>query len=65
MQPNAYSRPDDRELLRASLRLGHEYEASLVIRCGAELLLSASTDPRSDEGYTAVKANMSDALWKL
>lgn len=40
----------------------NEYEASLVIRSGAELLLSASSDPRSDEGYAAVKANMSAAL---
>ncbi|WP_240720255.1 hypothetical protein [Pseudarthrobacter sp. NamB4] len=40
----------------------NEYEASLIIRSGAELLLSASADPRSDEGYAAVKANMSAAL---
>jgi predicted aminopeptidase len=40
----------------------NEYEASLVIKSGAELLLSASSDPRSDEGYAAVKANMSEAL---
>jgi hypothetical protein len=39
-----------------------EYEASLVIKSGAELLLSASSDPRSDEGYARVKANMSKAL---
>ncbi|VXB38452.1 conserved hypothetical protein [Arthrobacter sp. 9AX] len=40
----------------------NEYEASLVIRSGAELLVSASSDPRPDEGYAAVKANMSQAL---
>lgn len=40
----------------------NEYEASLVIRSGAELLVQASSDPRSDEGYAAVKANMSQAL---
>jgi hypothetical protein len=40
----------------------NEYEASLVIKSGAELLLSASSDPRSDEGYAAVKTNMSKAL---
>lgn len=40
----------------------NEYEASVVIKSGAELLLSASSDPRSDEGYAAVKANMSAAL---
>ena len=40
----------------------NEYEASLVIKSGAELLLSASSDPRSDEGYTAVKTNVSQAL---
>jgi hypothetical protein len=40
----------------------NEYEASLVIRSGAELLQSASSDPRSDEGYAGVKANLSQAL---
>lgn len=40
----------------------NEYEASLVIRSGAELLLQAASEPRSDEGYAAVKANMSLAL---
>lgn len=40
----------------------NEYEASVVIKSGAELLLSASSDPRSDEGYAAVKANMAAAL---
>lgn len=40
----------------------NEYEASVVIKSGAELLLLASSDPRSDEGYAAVKANVSAAL---
>ena len=40
----------------------NEYEASLVIKSGAEMLSSASSDPRSDEGYAAVKANVSEAL---
>ena len=40
----------------------NEYEASLVIRSGAELLSAASSDPRSEEGYEAVKANISAAL---
>ncbi|MBX7444360.1 MULTISPECIES: hypothetical protein [unclassified Arthrobacter] len=40
----------------------NEYEASVVIKSGAELLLSASSDPRSDEGYAGVKANMAAAL---
>ncbi len=40
----------------------HEYEASLIIRSGAELLLSASSDPRADDGYAAVKTNLSQAL---
>jgi hypothetical protein len=35
-----------------------EYEASLIVRSGAELLRVASSDPRSDEGYKAVKANV-------
>ena len=39
----------------------NEYEASVVIKSGAELLLSASSDPRSDEGYAGVKANMAAA----
>ncbi|MCH6472577.1 hypothetical protein [Sinomonas terrae] len=40
----------------------NELEASLIIRAGAELLETASGDPRSEEGYTAVKANLSAAL---
>ncbi|WP_223257129.1 hypothetical protein [Arthrobacter globiformis] len=40
----------------------NEYEASLIIRAGAELLRVASSDPRSEEGYEAVKANISEAL---
>lgn len=40
----------------------NEYEASLIIRAGAELLRAASSDPRSEEGYDAVKANISEAL---
>ncbi|RWW91431.1 MULTISPECIES: hypothetical protein [Paenarthrobacter] len=40
----------------------NEYEASLVIKAGAEHLSAASSDPRSEEGYTAVKANLSEAL---
>ncbi|WP_411375015.1 hypothetical protein ACLH0K_00965 [Arthrobacter sp. MPF02] len=40
----------------------NEYEASVVIKSGAELLLSASSDPRSYEGCAAVKANVSAAL---
>lgn len=43
----------------------NEYEASLVIRCGAEQLSSASGDPRSEEGYPAVKANISEALERI
>jgi hypothetical protein len=43
----------------------NEYEASLVIKSGAELLSSASSDPRSEEGYAAVKANISDALERI
>lgn len=39
-----------------------EYQASLVIRAGAQLLLSASTDPRSDQGYDEVRTNISEAL---
>lgn len=39
-----------------------EYQASLVIVAGAQSLLDASTDPRSDQGYTEVKANISEAL---
>lgn len=42
-----------------------EYEASLVIKSGAELLLAASSDPRSDEGYAGVKANISEALERI
>jgi hypothetical protein len=40
----------------------NELEASLVIRAGAELLEAASADPRSDQGYAAVKAHLSAAL---
>ena len=40
----------------------NEYEASLIITAGAELLKAASADPRSEEGYEAVKANISEAL---
>lgn len=40
----------------------NELEASLVIRAGADQLRAASADPRSAEGYTAVKANLSAAL---
>ncbi|WP_311764411.1 hypothetical protein [Arthrobacter ipis] len=40
----------------------NEYEASLVIKSGAQLLSSASSDPRSEEGYAAVQANISEAL---
>jgi hypothetical protein len=40
----------------------NEYEASLVIKSGAEQLSSASADPRSEEGYAAVKVNISEAL---
>ncbi|MFC9350532.1 hypothetical protein [Arthrobacter sp. NPDC057013] len=40
----------------------NEYEASLIITAGAELLKVASSDPRSEEGYEAVKANISEAL---
>jgi hypothetical protein len=43
----------------------NEYEASLVIKSGAELLSSASSDPRSEEGYKAVRANISEALNRI
>jgi hypothetical protein len=43
----------------------NEYEASLVIKSGAELLSAASSDPRSEEGYTAVKANISESLNRI
>ncbi|WP_311381123.1 hypothetical protein [Arthrobacter sp. ISL-85] len=43
----------------------NEYEASLVIRSGAELLSSASSDPRSEEGYAAVKGNIAEALERI
>ncbi len=40
----------------------NELEASLVVRAGAELLKAASSDPRSDEGYQIVRANLAAAL---
>lgn len=40
----------------------NELEASLIVRAGAELLNAASSDPRSDEGYQIVRANLSAAL---
>jgi len=40
----------------------NESEASLVIKAGAELLRTASSDPRSNEGYPAVKADIAMAL---
>ncbi|MEA5454050.1 hypothetical protein SPF06_04870 [Sinomonas sp. JGH33] len=40
----------------------NEFEASLILRAGAELLAVESADPRSEEGYGAVKANLSVAL---
>lgn len=40
----------------------NELEASLIVRAGAELLDTVSADPRSDEGYAGVKANVSAAL---
>lgn len=40
----------------------NEYEASLILRAGAELLNTASADPRSEEGYPAVKVNLASAL---
>jgi hypothetical protein len=43
----------------------NEYEASLVIKSGAELLSAASSDPRSEEGYAAVKANISESLNRI
>ena len=43
----------------------NEYEASLVIKSGAEMLSSASSGPRSEEGYAAVKANISEALERI
>jgi hypothetical protein len=43
----------------------NEYEASLVIKSGAELLSAASSDPRSEEGYATVKANISEALDRI
>jgi hypothetical protein len=43
----------------------NEFEASLIIRAGAELLATESADPRSEEGYTAVKLNLSAALDSL
>jgi hypothetical protein len=43
----------------------NEYEASLVVKSGAELLSSVSSDPRSEEGYAAVKANISEALERI
>ncbi|AOY71670.1 hypothetical protein IG195_18810 [Arthrobacter sp. TES] len=43
----------------------NEFEASLIVKAGAEQLSTASADPRSEEGYTAVKANLSEALEHL
>ncbi|WP_138445101.1 hypothetical protein [Sinomonas susongensis] len=40
----------------------NELEASLILRAGADLLNSASADPRSEEGYADVKANIASAL---
>lgn len=40
----------------------NELEASMIVRAGAELLETASADPRPDEGYAEVKANLSVAL---
>jgi hypothetical protein len=40
----------------------NEYEASLIIKAGAAELLAASADPRSEEGYAGVRANISQAL---
>ncbi len=40
----------------------NESEASLIIKAGAELLRTASSDPRSNEGYLAVKSNVAMAL---
>ena len=40
----------------------NELEASLVLRAGAELLSAASADPRAEEGYAAVKVNLTAAL---
>ncbi|MFQ6157772.1 hypothetical protein ACLMMA_15045 [Micrococcus luteus] len=40
----------------------NELEASLIIRAGAQLLMGASSDPRSDQGYAAVKENLAAAL---
>jgi len=64
-----------RVVLAVSFHTGHyqrsggmsvnEYEASLIIKSGAELLLTVSSDPRSDEGYAAVKDNLSEALEKI
>ncbi|MFD1212645.1 hypothetical protein ACFQ36_11415 [Arthrobacter sp. GCM10027362] len=39
-----------------------EYQASLVIRAGAQILLDASRDPRADQGYHQVRSNISEAL---
>lgn len=43
----------------------NEYEASLIIRSGAEQLSAASSDPRSEEGYATVKLNISEALERI
>ncbi|WP_077490442.1 hypothetical protein [Sinomonas mesophila] len=40
----------------------NELEASLVLRAGAELLSSASADPRAEEGYAVVKLNLAASL---
>ena len=40
----------------------NEIDASLIVKAGAELLTTSSADPRSEEGYVAVKANLAAAL---
>ena len=40
----------------------NELEASLVLRAGAELLSTASADPRAEEGYSVVKHNLAASL---
>ena len=50
-------------MLRRQRARGDTDVRGLIIRAGAELLRVASSDPRSEEGYEAVKANISEA-WK-